>query len=288
MSCYSPLTAYRGPVQENGKRAISWTRTGDAFEAMPYHPPCGKCIGCLKDHAQMWAVRCVHESQMHKQNCMVTLTYDEKFLPKNASLDYHDVKKFFWTLYRNFANKIRYFGAGEYGDKGRPHYHILLFGHHFDDQKLYYERDKLQTFTSDQLTRFWGKGHATVQPVNYGTASYVARYCLKKTGKSIQKYGLEPEKAFMSRNPGIGATWYDKYKSDLYNTDQAISGTFKCKVPRYYDKKLETENPKWFKDIKTGRYIRSMKINDDDARRAVKEYIAIDRASNLKRNYEEQ
>lgn len=225
---------------------------------------------------------------MHKENCMVTLTYDEAHLPKNGSLDYHHYKKFLWTLYRHNQHKIRYFGVGEYGAKLlRPHFHILLFGHHFTDQKLHYKHDDLPTYTSEQLTKQWGNGFATVQPMNYGTASYVARYCLKKTGKSVKGYGLEPEKSFMSRNPGIGSTWYDKYKADLYNTDVAISGTFRTKVPRYYDKKLEQQNPTWYKNIQTGRFIKSQKVNDDDARRAVKQYIAIERASNLKRSYEE-
>lgn len=236
----------------------------------------------------MWAVRCVHESQMHKENCMVTLTYNDEKIPKDGSLNYHHFKQFIWKLYQAFNKKIRYFGAGEYGpDLGRPHYHAILFGHTFSDQKLHYERDGLQTFTSEQLTKFWANGFATSQPVHYGTASYVARYCLKKSGPKIAQLGLEPEKAFMSRKPGIGSQWYDKYKNDLYNTDKAISGQFKVKVPRYYDKKLELDDPKRFQSIKANRIIKSQEVNDDFVRRQVKEILAIDRTSNLKRSYEE-
>lgn len=236
----------------------------------------------------MWAVRCVHESQMHNENSMVTLTYDDEHLPKNSSLDYSHFKLFIRSITRSLKKPIRYFGAGEYGDKGeRPHLHVLLFGHTFPDQKLLYANNQLQTFTSDQLTRFWARGFATTQPVNYGTASYVSRYCLKKATSKIAYGNRLPEKAFMSRKPGIGSSWYDKYKNDLYAEDRAISGQFKAKVPRYYDNKLEKEDPRRFKKIKIKRFQKSLDIADDDSRRGVKETIAIEKASQSKRQYEE-
>lgn len=37
--------------------------------------PCGRCIGCRLQRATNWATRCLHESQQHKENAFLTLTY---------------------------------------------------------------------------------------------------------------------------------------------------------------------------------------------------------------------
>ena len=55
----------------------------------------------------------------------------------------------------------------------------------------------------------------------------------------------------MSRRPGIGRLYYDKYKSDLYNYDQCVvRDKFVCKPPKYYDKLYDIESPEHFKELK--------------------------------------
>lgn len=43
--------------------------------------PCGHCPACLSRKSKEWAVRCCLESKQWKENCFVTLTYDEKNYP---------------------------------------------------------------------------------------------------------------------------------------------------------------------------------------------------------------
>ena len=100
--------------------------------------PCGKCIGCRLDKAQDWATRSLIEAKQWKNNCFITLTYNDKNLPKNGSLYKRDMTLFWKNLryYHKGAESriykgreeypIRYFSCGEYGgEKGRPHYQLI-------------------------------------------------------------------------------------------------------------------------------------------------------------------
>jgi hypothetical protein len=54
--------------------------------------------------------------------------------------------------------KIRFFHCGEYGDKTRrPHYHALIFGYGFPDKKIFKKQKSGDLFTSDILTKCWGR-----------------------------------------------------------------------------------------------------------------------------------
>ena len=52
---------------------------------------------------------------------------------------------------------------------------------------------------------------------------------------------IEPEYATMSRRPGIGYNWFQKYKTDVYPHDYVVINGFKVKPPRYYDNLLPEE-----------------------------------------------
>ena len=120
--------------------------------------------------------------------------------------------------------------------------------------------------------------------MTFESAAYVARYCLKKiTGKDepnwywvTDKNGelrrVEQEYCTMSLghrckehrglpsrpvdcekcSGGIGADWYEKYKTDIFPSDEVPvpgSGVFK-KVPRYYESLLEREDPGLLEEVK--------------------------------------
>ena len=74
MPCYNPLLAYR----ENGKIIFN-----KPFPfAKGFNLPCGQCIGCKLSYARQWAIRCLHEAQMHESNCFITLTFNDEHLVK--------------------------------------------------------------------------------------------------------------------------------------------------------------------------------------------------------------
>jgi hypothetical protein len=264
MPCYSPLKGFRN--LENG--GIVFKRSNIAGEAMEV--ACGQCLGCRLDRSRMWAMRIVHEAQLYEQNSFITLTYDDEHLPYGGTLVKKHFQDFMKRLRKHiYPRKVRYYHCGEYGDQlKRPHYHACLFNVDFSEDKvLFSERDGNLLYTSETLQVLWPYGFSTVGDLTFESAAYCARYVLKKvTGKNHDDhylrcdedgvaFWLEPEYTTMSRRPGIGKDWYDKYKSDVFPSDEVPvpgSGVFK-KVPRYYEALLESEDPDAYEQIKEER-----------------------------------
>ena len=102
--------------------------------------------------------------------------------------------------------------------------------------------------------------------MNFETAAYCARYAMKKitgddahahyesfntlTGEITQ---LQSEYTTMSRRPGIGQTWYKKFKDDLFPRDECVIDGRLMKPPRYYTKMYQEEQPQQYEQIKTDR-----------------------------------
>lgn len=251
MSCFHPLTAYRAPP---GKQIVGTNSSGISFDvrcaSMPgievLKLPCGQCIGCRLEKSRQWAMRIVLEQQMCAESCFVTLTYNDDNLPKNRSLQLEDMTLFIKRL-RKFCDsrgkKIRYFYCGEYGSMTeRPHYHMCLFGEDFSDIRSLYRRSKCGDFlyVCGELEKLWQKGFCPFGTLTFDSAAYTARYILKKLNGDIadEHYqGRKPEYICMSRRPGIGASWFDKYKDDVYPKDYIrLRDGIKLRPPKYFDR----------------------------------------------------
>ncbi len=265
MPCYSPLKGFIN--KENG--GIVFKRSKIAGAEMEI--ACGQCLGCRLDHSRMWAMRIVHEAQDHNDNCFITLTYDEKNLPQDGSLKKKHFQDFMKRLrYKIEPKKVRYYQCGEYGEKlTRPHYHATLFGLDFEDKEFLSEQNGHRLYTSQMLADTWGMGFVTVGELTFESAAYCARYVTKKVnGKNAQDhylrcdeygvaYWLQPEYSTMSRRPGIGAGWYEKFKTDVFPSDEVPvpgSGVYK-KVPRYYETIFQREDADTHAEIKKLRKI---------------------------------
>jgi hypothetical protein len=250
MTCYHPLLAYKseGKVVFNKPFAF----------AKGFNLPCGQCIGCRLNYSRQWAIRIVHEASMHDQNCFITLTFDQANLESRAnpmSLDVSEYQRFMKRLRKRFGNNIRFFHCGEYGDKNkRPHYHAIIFGMDFNDKVLFQERDGTKLYISKTLQELWPYGFSTIGAVTFQSAAYVARYIMKKhKGEGMEDHYtrwcpdtgegtlVEPEYCTMSRKPGIGYNWLQKYKADVYPHDYVVINNHKVKPPRYYDSLLEED-----------------------------------------------
>ena len=62
-------------------------------------------------------------------------------------------------------------------------------------------------------------------------------YTDKDTGVVLTK-----EYVTMSRRPGIGSQWFDKFKSDVYPGDSVIMRGKPMRPPKFYDSKLESDD----------------------------------------------
>lgn len=216
----------------------------------PIRVPCGQCIACRLNRAADWAVRIMHEKKMTGDSCFVTLTYNQEEVPwvsdSHATLVKDDVRKFVKDL-RNklYPQRIRYYLCGEYGEGGRPHYHLCLFGYFPKDLILYKHTAAGDLWICPSLSDIWQKGFVTVANLDFDSAAYVARYCTKLlTGKKKVWYAernIIPEFALMSRKPGIGAKWLEKYGQEVKTHHNVVVKGKKMSPPRYYRDKVYEE-----------------------------------------------
>lgn len=218
-------------------------------------------------------MRCVHEAQMHEENSFLTLTYAPEHLPSDGSLDVVHFQQFMKRLRKNQSGKtIRFFHCGEYGDlNGRPHYHALIFGHDFKDKEVVsVNKQGQKLYGSEALKKLWPWGHSSIGTVTFQSAGYCARYVVKKiTGEAAKEHyervdqetgeitRLKPEYTTMSRRPGIGKDWFEKYGSDVYPNDYVVIDGKKHPPPRYYDKLLTDQNPDLMEQITKARVARA-------------------------------
>lgn len=303
MTCYSPYKAFRGVAKHpSGKPVLTFNPIKAINSTNPLTLPCGKCIGCRIDRSRDWAIRCHHEAQMTQfttGNSFLTLTYDDDNLPEDYSVQKTVAQTFMKSLrHQLYPHKIRFLTCGEYGELTlRPHYHSLIFGYDFrSDRKFYKENangDRL--YTSELLSKCWTFGQALLGDVSYQSAAYVARYVMKKingdeaarhylrthpkTGLTVQ---VQPEFMLPSMRPGIGSSWFEKYKSDVFPSDFLVVDGKQHPVPRYYLKKLEEEE---IKKIKRQRKRASLphKQNSTPERLAVREVVKTSQILKLKR-----
>ena len=286
MPCYHPMQGYRS--RADGKTIVFNPTYG--WIDRPLTIPCGQCVGCRLERSRQWAVRCVHEASLHEDNCFITLTYNNESLPEDGSLNKKHFQDFMKRLRKKYKNKkIRYYHCGEYGDKNfRPHYHAIIFGLQFDDQKLFTVNNGEKLYTSEKLEKLWPFGFSTIGTVTFESAAYVARYVMKKVnGKNAKNhyervnndtgeiYNLVSEYNTMSRRPGIAAGWFDKYKDDVYPSDNIHLREKTFRPPKFYDKMYEHLMPNEMEKIKKQRMKNMAKhANDNTAERlAVKEQV---------------
>jgi hypothetical protein len=297
MPCFTPLQAYITPWQTNAQsgksyRSVSFKETDD--HSISINLACGQCIGCRLEKSKQWAVRCMNEAQMHTQNCFITLTYDDTHLPSDQSLHHRDFQLFFKRLRRKFpTHKIRYYMAGEYGENyGRPHFHACIFGWKPTDLKIWKKTGDSNLYRSEILESLWvdnngnSIGYSSVGDVTFESAAYVARYILQKqnsdninpnTGKpynAVYDYTnpitgeitkKTPEYNKMSLKPGIGATWIEKYMSDVYPKGEVIiRGNKKTLAPKYYDKKFKQSADPYIFDEMLYMREKNAKLRADD------------------------
>lgn len=184
-------------------------------------------------------MRCVCEASLYEKNTFLTLTYNDDNLPADLSLNKRHLQLFMKRLRKRFGNDIRFYAAGEYGDMSlRPHYHIILFNFYPEDAEAIRLRP-VPLFISSTLLKLWPFGYHSFGMVTFDSAAYVARYCTKKiTGADADSHynGRTPEFALMSRRPGIGALWLERFSKDVYPDDFVIlRDGLKLKPPKYFD-----------------------------------------------------
>jgi len=280
--CYRPLRGFRARcINKTGKRSIVWNARDAIYDGARGFSevtlPCGQCIHCRLERSRQWAIRCMHEAALHTTNSFITLTYADEHLPAHGSLDYEAPVLFMKRLRDHLApHKVRSYGCAEYGELlSRPHYHLCIFGFDFPDRSLLKSSSdsKFSLFRSPLLESLWTLGHSSVAALTFESAAYVARYVVKKiTGPSAPDHytprplhppglipsssgnphpgripSLLPEKAIcVSRRPGLGKPWFDKYGTYVKHHDEVVLRGRKMRPPKYYDRLFDLADPAAF------------------------------------------
>lgn len=240
--------------------------------------PCGKCSECLKKQQNGYVVRCIEEARKKGNMWFLTLTYNDKSVPKREfidsdsgevvlvnSLNRADVKKwkrevrrYYKKTYNRSFPDFSFLICGEYGPRTfRPHYHGVIFG--------------LTKTYIDYLEKYWqdNYGFTTFQPIsvvsNKGrddlacVARYVSKYCVKpqELENPLVKDGIvEKPRKLTSIGFGLPDNFdemseYIRYGHDLsaYHISPAVAekinercnyvyNGWKYGLPLYYRKKI--------------------------------------------------
>jgi len=271
MACFHPLAAWKARTAHpsSGRRGVSF-QAAISYKDRPVDLPCGRCVGCLKDRATSWSMRCEHEASLYLDNWFVTLTYSDSAIPPGGSLCPADLQNFWKRLRKAFGKGPRYYACGEYGSTtARPHYHALIFNLPLPDASLplRVRPGDLPEYSSEQLARLWPHGDIFIGTFTPAAAAYVAKYITKRAGAE-QLEGREPEFQVMSRRPGIGATWWERFhKTDMRNGVIVVPGGATIKAPRFYMSRLELRSGRRYRAARRARRAKVTPPTLEDLRR---------------------
>jgi hypothetical protein len=102
-------------------------------------------------------------------------------------------------------------------------------------------------------------------------------------GEVVQRV---PEFSTMSRNPGIGHAWFDRFNSDVFPSDHVVVNGKELKPPRYYDRCYEVIcSPEELEMLKRKRIRRARKFRENctPERLEVRRIVQEKRLETLKR-----
>lgn len=267
MACDAPITIKYNPPMPDGKGGLIYTFPAD----------CGKCLKCLLKRKAQWSFRLVEEKRNSFSSYFVTLTYDDKNIPRGDecySSNKNDHFDFIKNLKANekpkalalrsdismeeyqrkihgikSVGKLKYFAVSEYGERlCRPHWHYILFN--------------VRDIRNIDLS--WGKGIIQIDECNINTIDYVLKYMLKYP-KGADMETREKEKSYMSKGIGVNA-----FNGEIIEHIRKIDGNqiinargTKIPVPRYYRKKYLSDMDREKQNIYISQQIEMQEKTDD-------------------------
>lgn len=298
MGCTCPIDVWPAPPGAPDRRPVfSAMRSYEG--ARSFRIPCGQCIGCRRDRAGGWALRCLHEAKVAEAkvsaerpdwvgpvNHFATLTYSDDKLPKDWSLSVREAQLFLKRV-RSRLGPFRYLFVGEYSPAPvlRPHYHALLFGLELRDLVPWSKAKSGGVLSrSAVLEECWPFGFVLCGPVTLEAARYTAGYCVKKLGAAREVeacrrvdpetgavWSVAPEFATMSRRPGLGSEWFDRFAGDAFPSDFLVAEGRKYAVPRFYLDRLDPAAAEAVKQRRRMRGIGRLEVEAVDRRPAFPE-----------------
>lgn len=235
MRCADPVLCY---TDSKNKRIFrNWSLATEITKTRKHVVfDCGQCLYCRKKRAYNLACRCVLHSSLYKQNCFITLTYDEKKEGYHNNFNYPDIQKFKKRLRqhcrREYGKKIEIFNVHEYGKNGKKHWHLIVFNHDFPDKRIYSRNQEISLFTSAKLQSLWDFGYNTIGDVSAASAMYQAQYI----EKDLKNGNRHNSKKSHSKHSGIGKPYFLKHYETILQLGYIPIDGKKMPIPRYFQK----------------------------------------------------
>lgn len=252
MRCTSPKTVWENP--EGGRPIFSlWSGVAPGREFLI---GCGKCLGCQLDRSSSWATRAVHEARYFDRKCFLTLTWRDEDMPGNPGEARYEIRKFQVRFRKEFGSGHRFFGCMELGKQFcRPHGHLLVYGEDFKAGAFAVPGGSREhpLWSNPVLDRLWPFGFASVGELTQESASYVARYVVKKVGQPSTVRLVHPVtgevaewptvyRPFYPLRPALGVRFLEEFSEDVWSGLRARGGA-RIPIPRAYSKRLKADDP---------------------------------------------
>ncbi|QXP08605.1 MAG: replication initiator protein [Arizlama microvirus] len=234
MKCADPTLCY---ISDSKKQYRSYSMASALFKSLAKQVfSCGKCIFCRKKKATELAIRCVLHASLYKDNCFLTLTYDEKKEGYNNTLSYDHIQKFKKRLRRHydyhFDRKIQIFNVHEYGKNGKKHWHLVAFNMVPSDATFFTVSNGNPLYISPLLQSLWPYGHHSIGSVTEASAMYQSQYMQK----DFQHGYVKSNKASHSKHSGIGRDYFLANYDGILSLGYIPFGGKKIPIPRYFEK----------------------------------------------------
>ena len=138
--CITPIQIPNRNLVPRKQYTRNWLRVGSPMSlkdctSQYINVPCGHCPECIQKKQNDFVQRCQMES-MDTYQYMVTLTYDNKHLPKLVTslgevfyyADYKHIQSTIKRVRKYFQRPFRFVATSERGGKRhRPHWHLIVF-----------------------------------------------------------------------------------------------------------------------------------------------------------------
>lgn len=250
--------------------------------------PCGKCIECVEKRRAEWSFRLRIEQLNCTLSSFLTLTYNDKYLPKTKegrpTFDKTHLQKYFKRI-RKKNPKLKYYLSSEYGAQGgRSHYHAIIF-----DVPSYPLLEEWRNPANNEPY-----GFAQVDTVTDGRIHYVTGYMTNKFTDLDEKTGtpkreLPPDQLeeFAMMSKGLGKI-YLKHAQKMHKsrmTDVTEITGHPVKLGRYLSEKVfDAAELAYIKAVNSEAYIEAEKkqvTREEMSRRRAKK-INVQRKLKLK------
>ena len=203
--CITPIQIPNRNLVPRKSYTRNWLRVGSPMSlkdctSQYINVPCGHCPECIQKKQNDFVQRCQMEF-LDTYQYMVTLTYDNKHLPKLVSslgevfyyANYHHIQSTIKRVRKYFERPFRFVATSERGGKRhRPHWHLILFVPKLPEDSPFTGK-VLESVLFDLFKQHWSKNIGNNRkPIYEPFFQYVRYYSHGRLHTNYDLHLIEP------------------------------------------------------------------------------------------------